>query len=107
MNFYVDNKIYRGCLTDTSDHRLLCEKADPNKSDLCLKCTGTGCNNEAKIRPPSISCVQCDKSVECAFGQDKKNATKCKTDVSFGDEESCYTHYSLSKFKQFFIKNKI
>lgn len=94
LNHILDNIIYRGCLTDTSDHRLLCEKDDPNKKDLCLKCRASGCNNVAKVRPPSLSCIHCDKSAECAFGQDKKKATLCKSDVTFGAYESCYTHHS-------------
>ncbi|XP_055309662.1 uncharacterized protein LOC129573299 [Sitodiplosis mosellana] len=88
----ADNKIYRGCMTDTNDHRLLCEK---DKKGLCLKCGETGCNNMARIRPPSLSCVHCGKSAECSFGQDEKDATQCKTNVPFGAEESCYTQYSL------------
>ncbi|XP_031624689.1 prestalk protein-like isoform X2 [Contarinia nasturtii] len=92
--YLEDNKMYRGCLTDQSDHRLLCED-DSNKKGACVKCTETGCNNVPKTRPPSLSCVRCGKSEECAFGQDKKNAVPCSNIVPFGVDESCFIRYNL------------
>lgn len=72
---------------------MLCEKEDPNQKGVCLKCGETGCNKMAKIGSPSLSCIHCDKSAECAFGQPNVEAIPCKADVPFGTEESCYVHY--------------
>lgn len=89
--------MYRGCITDASDHRLLCE-GDFNKTGVCRKCSETACNNLPKIRSPSLSCVHCNKSEECAFGQDMKNEMPCKNSVLFGVDELCYIDYNLGKF---------
>lgn len=50
-----------------------------------------------RVRPPLLSCVQCKKSHECAFGQDKHNAITCKSQIPFGTDESCYTRFGLGK----------
>lgn len=92
-----DNRIYRGCLTDTTDHRLLCEQYHPGHKGICVKCAGSGCNNMPRVRPPLLSCIQCQKSHECAFGQDKSNATACKSQIQFGKKESCYTHFGFGE----------
>lgn len=84
-------------MTDRGDGRLLCERIHPNDKSVCIKCGTTGCNNVARVKPPTLSCVNCDKSNECAFGQDKSTATACKNDVPFGSEETCYTYFSHGK----------
>lgn len=97
--FSEDKKIYRGCLTDASDHRLLCEQDSSDKKGICVKCSGSGCNNMPRVRPPLLSCVHCKKSHECAFGQDKNNAVTCKSQIPFGTDESCYTRFGLGNMK--------
>lgn len=96
-----ENKIYRGCLTDPSEERLLCDQETPNKTKKCVKCGESGCNNLPKIRKASLSCVHCEKSEECAFGQQKKKASPCQNDVPFGYQETCYTHYGKLKNNKF------
>lgn len=94
-----ENKIYRGCLTDPSEERLLCDQQVPNKTKKCVKCGESGCNDLPKIRKASLSCVHCDKSEECAFGQQKEKAIPCQNDVPFSHQETCYTRYG--KFKNY------
>lgn len=103
--FSEDDKVYRGCLADNDVHRALCNENNSDNKN-CIKCSGSGCNIHyiAKSQPPSISCVKCDTSEDCAFGQNKKNATICKNKVPFGVEESCYVHYSLGNLNFFYIE---
>lgn len=96
FNFqFSDNHVYRGCLSDSSDHRLLCDQ-DQNENRSCITCEKSGCNDTPKIRPPTSSCIQCSKSSECTFGFEKDSAASCKEDVRLGLEESCYTYYRNS-----------
>lgn len=88
-------------MSDTSDHRFKCEGIGSKSKGICIKCDETGCNNMAKVNPPSLSCISCKKSVECAFGQDNKEATACEAGVPFGEQESCYIHYSLGELNYF------
>lgn len=87
--------MYRGCLADNDEHRALCDEENPYKKGSCIKCGEFGCNNEPKVKPPSLSCIKCDKSEECAFGQ--VETTPCQNEVLFGFKESCYTHYNAGK----------
>lgn len=93
---HEDNKIYRGCLTDNTEARLLCGKDD---GDHCVKCETTGCNDVPRIRSPSLSCITCNQTDECAFGHRKKSATDCVNDVKLGSYESCYTFSHPSEFE--------
>lgn len=110
--FFKDNRIHRGCLTDPDDSRLLCEQNNNNKKNLCIKCDKSGCNNVPRVRAPSISCVHCNKSVECGYGFLRKDATPCVKQVQLGSIESCYVHYNIGKFQAFksifkWFKNQI
>lgn len=88
----LDKKIFRGCLSDASDERLLCERVNEHKNGSCVKCNTTGCNNQPKIEKPTLSCMNCTGSQECAFGLISLNASvPCKRPVLFGDKETCYT----------------
>lgn len=89
--------MYRGCLADGDDHRALCEEDDPDKKGVCIKCSESGCNNIPKVRPSSLSCVQCNKSEECAFGH--VEATPCQTEVPFGSKEFCYILHNTGKIE--------
>lgn len=90
--FFTDEHVYRGCLSDSSDHRLLCDQ-DQKKNHSCITCEESGCNDTPKIRPSTLSCIQCRGSHECAFGFEKDSASRCKADVRLGLEESCYIYY--------------
>lgn len=85
--------MYRGCISDNTKQRMLCDEETPNKEGICKKCSESGCNDMPRSKSPSISCVHCDKSLECAYGQNETNLIACKGDIKFGTEESCYTHY--------------
>lgn len=86
--------MYRGCLSDASNDRLMCEQNDP-EIGKCVKCSENGCNNQPKVKKAEISCVQCEDATDCAYGQVAANAKTCIEDVIFGNEESCFTQ-SLS-----------
>lgn len=80
--------MHRGCSTDPTEIRLLCEKNDA----LCMKCSESGCNNQPKHKAPEIACIHCNDTKECAFGHDKQKSVQCKTLVQFPEVESCFTH---------------
>lgn len=88
----IDEHVYRGCLSDSSDQRLLCDK-EQKQNHSCITCEKSGCNDTPKIRPSTLSCIKCEKSPDCAFGFEKDSAAKCKADVRLGLEESCYIYY--------------
>lgn len=92
----LDDNVYRGCLSESSDHRLLCDLSKEN----CIKCAKFGCNDVPKIRPSALSCIQCSGSAECAFGFEKDSATKCKGKVQLGLVESCYVYHDNSKLNR-------
>lgn len=79
--------MFRGCSSDSTKIRLQCDK---NEDGMCIKCSGSGCNDQPKIRKAELACVQCNGTAECAFGQDSATATACLNDVKLGDEESCF-----------------
>ncbi|XP_055308420.1 uncharacterized protein LOC129572482 [Sitodiplosis mosellana] len=86
-----DKEVFRGCLSDTSKERILCERNNKNDKGTCVICPNTGCNNQPKVRQPKFACVNCTGSDECAFGYNASMAVPCKKDVELGDEESCFT----------------
>lgn len=99
----IDRKIFRGCLSDSSEPRLLCERGD--EFGKCVKCPSSGCNNQSKFRKPQLSCIKCSDSENCAFGYDPSAAEPCTQDVTFGDEESCFVHKIEGNF--IYLKYKI
>lgn len=60
--------------------------------ELCVKCSYNGCNNQSKSRSPELSCLKCNDTKLCAFGQDVSLATKCSRNVQIGEEESCFIY---------------
>lgn len=50
------------------------------------------------MRRPILSCIQCNKSKECAYGHDQGTAIQCKNDIPFSWVESCYTHFNAGNF---------
>lgn len=84
----LDGEMHRGCLTDTTDSRLLCEQPGSE----CVKCSENGCNNQPQHREPQLSCVYCEDSTDCAFGQVNVELKKCESNVSFTSNETCFTH---------------
>ena len=84
--------MFRGCLSDSTPIRLECDAEGDKKQGHCVKCTGSGCNDQPKVKPAKLSCVKCSDTEECAFGQNSSSAITCLTDVTFGDEESCFVH---------------
>lgn len=98
--------MFRGCLADNDDHRTFCDEGNnPDKKGICIKCSGSGCNNIPKVRSASLSCVQCDKSEECGFGHEE--ATPCENEVPFGSVEFCYTQYNIGNERKYFNWNTI
>lgn len=84
--------MFRGCLSDATEERLLCEGSNEDGLGSCVKCTTNGCNNQPKFIPPQLSCVKCSDWKECAYGQDASTATACVKDVLFGSKETCFVH---------------
>ncbi|XP_055308419.1 uncharacterized protein LOC129572481 [Sitodiplosis mosellana] len=87
-----DNKMFRGCLSDSTPIRLECEAYGDNKQGNCVKCKGSGCNDQPKVKQAELSCTKCSDAKECAFGQSLSAAIVCLNDVTFGDQESCFVH---------------
>lgn len=84
--------MFRGCLSDSTHIRLECENDNINKQGTCVKCSGSGCNSQPKVRKAELSCAKCSDTKECAFGQNSSTAIVCLNDVVFGEEESCFVH---------------
>lgn len=84
--------MYRGCLSDSSNDRLMCDQSEEHKLGICAKCSESGCNNHPKLAKPKLSCIKCEDEKACAFGQDAQDAKLCETNVPFGVEESCFTY---------------
>lgn len=100
----ADKKMFRGCLSDATNERLLCELVNEHQNGSCVKCNTTGCNNQPKYKKPKLSCMKCTGSKECAFGLvDTVNSTDCKEQVVFGEEETCYTQTIDGRFFFFSI----
>lgn len=90
FNFFPDNKISRGCLTDTANSRILCNESFPT----CEICTRDACNNHPKLRAAKLSCFQCNDTEKCGYGQmvPMANNAVCTNDVMFSHTESCFVH---------------
>lgn len=84
--------MYRGCLSESSNGRLLCDEGEKQNLGFCKRCSESGCNNIPKITEPKLSCFKCNDEKACAFAQDVQAPQACKNEVHFGDEESCFTH---------------
>lgn len=85
--------MYRGCLSDPSNERLLCDQSGEHKLGTCTKCSKSGCNNQPKWAAPKLSCLKCENTKACAFLQDASDAIPCQKYVPFGITESCYTYH--------------
>lgn len=96
--------MYRGCLSDSSEARLMCELNGKHQNGTCRRCSGSGCNDQPKFGRPELSCVKCNNDRECAFGQDAAKAQQCTEDVMFGEEETCFVH-AISGNTHFIIPN--
>jgi Protein of unknown function (DUF753) len=83
------NMTIRGCLSDFSPYTSLCMA----NSDKCKICQTSNCNSDVVMRPPKLSCISCDSgnNEKCWWGFTKSSATKCKKDLYFYEEESCFT----------------
>lgn len=93
---YLDQKIYRGCMSDFNS-RLICDEEYVNKTGICVKCLQSNCNSAPKFKAPTLSCVECMGYEECTFGQSSKETVKCKNDVMFGNDETCFVRYHAGK----------
>lgn len=78
--------MHRGCFSDQSLARSQCDKNDVK----CNKCLTDGCNNEPMFKAPTLSCMRCNDSAECAFGADNSKRYKCSRGPLFGEVETCY-----------------
>lgn len=86
--------MFRGCLSDATNERLLCERVNEYENGTCVKCNTTGCNNQSKFREPTLSCMNCTGSDDCAFGLESLNFPYvCEKQILFGDEETCFTQW--------------
>ena len=84
-------------MSDSTETRLRCDPHDPNAKGVCIQCNESGCNSMPKIRKPTLSCVHCDHTKECAFGHVNESTHHCSNDVLFGSKESCYIRFNKSK----------
>lgn len=82
-----DKVVHRGCMSDASAEMCL------NDTDKCRSCQTSGCNSESVMKAPELSCITCDSmnDVECNWGWMASLAGKCKKEIFFHEEESCYT----------------
>lgn len=94
--------MYRGCLSDSSQARLMCGLDETDQRGVCVKCSTSGCNNQPKFDKPRLSCLKCQNDKECAFGQDASRARRCIKDLMFGDEETCFTQVINGNFEFMF-----
>lgn len=83
----AENKIFRGCITDSSDSRILCG----DYPESCVECKLNGCNSQPKDQPAQLKCHQCSGPGDCAFGQNAGLEQPCKMKVPFLTVESCFT----------------
>lgn len=106
---FIDQKIYRGCLSDSSDGRLMCDQSEKYNLGFCDMCSGSECNNQPKMTKPKLSCLKCNDEKACAFAQDTYDARPCHKNVLFGQKESCFTHQFDSNgfFSIFYLKSKL
>lgn len=82
-----ERKMYRGCLTDSTEGRLMCQVDDRN----CKICNGDACNIDPIVTPPSLSCIKCHDKKGCVYGQSGKNSQNCTMPYLFGTNETCFT----------------
>lgn len=85
----TDKKMYRGCKSDATKERQLCDAED---NGTCVKCSDDGCNDHPMYGTPTLSCINCHDANECGFGQNVSTAAACKEAVLFGAKESCFVH---------------
>lgn len=100
---FVDQKIYRGCLSDSTNDRLMCDQSEKHQLGFCDTCSGSGCNNQTKMAKPKLSCLKCNDEKACAYHQYAQDAEPCQKIVLFGDKESCFTYHLNSKCIYLFI----
>lgn len=81
-------KMHRGCTTDSTDSRILCE----NDAGWCEKCFDNECNNEPKFKQANLACLKCNNSMECAFQLDEDDRELCTSIVKIDEHETCYTY---------------
>ena len=60
-----DEDMYRGCITDSKDSRLLCQLG----MGRCGICSEDGCNDQPLFIEPELSCYKCENSTDCGYGQ--------------------------------------
>lgn len=88
--------MYRGCLSDQNS-RLICDREYVNSTGVCVKCLDSNCNSTPKFKKPTLFCIECSGHEECSFGQNPKNVSQCKKDVTFGTDESCFISYNAGE----------
>lgn len=91
FNFSAEKIVVRGCLSDSTNESKICKDYEIFDHDVCIKCSVTGCNKHSTYRQPTLSCVKCSDSEECAFGENLSKSSECIKNVSLNDKESCYT----------------
>lgn len=64
----LDKNIVRGCMSDSTEQRLLCESANKYNNGSCVVCNGSDCNNQPKYGKAKLSCMSCSGAEDCAFG---------------------------------------
>lgn len=78
-------------MTDSTKESTKCKENYINDHEVCIKCSENGCNKQSTYKQPTLSCVRCSDSVECAFGENLSKSSACIRNVSLSDKESCYT----------------
>lgn len=86
--------MYRGCQSDASQIQENCQ-AEPGH---CTVCTGNGCNVHDRSRRPTLDCVYCNRTNDCAYGQMPESmiTAACHNDVLFKRSETCYIDRTLT-----------
>lgn len=84
----ADNRMYRGCKSDSSDLQNECHL----HPERCKVCKGDGCNAHDRTKKPTMSCVFCNRTQDCAYGQMPMSmiTQSCRNKVLFAQTESCY-----------------
>lgn len=77
----------RGCESDQKQQSVECV----DNPDRCVFCNTIGCNNQAAVSKPTLSCIKCSGKDRCPWGHNATDVTACTADVLFPKRESCFT----------------
>lgn len=84
--------MYRGCKSDRSVAQNECQLHPA----WCKQCKGNGCNTHDRTTKPTLTCLYCNRTIECLYGQMPSSSIvqPCHNHVLFNQHESCFIHRS-------------